>query len=711
MVDEPAGVARKAFPATGSVPLPRGRLQDPQVTWLAKPDGSPAPSQAKALERWPDGSVRWLFLDFLADVPAGGIANYHLRDGKPSRPAAGARVRLESVGATRTLDSGSLRAVVSGAGNALIDQLSSGTTKLGPIAAPQLVADGQQPEGPGSTAVEVETEGPVRTEILVTGRYPQGLVYEARVAAFAGQPFVRLQITLTSMVDRSFTPLRRFGFVVPASVTAGEFGIDGLPRRVSSAPHALRHDDATPALLDGASAGLHGDGWVRARAGDAALTLVRRYPWQEYPQQLTLAADGVGADLLSAATAPIRFGTGAAKTFETWIVLEPLAGASVPSRLAAALASPLIATPSAAWIVQTHALPQTIAPAATGARDFLTRLTTAFARYRAGAEKERWDDGPPVPCPERTQEHPRVGFYGALNWGDWNFPGYRDHVETCDGWGNLEYDLPQVLGLAFLATGSRAFFDGFVPAARHYRDVDIIHHAPEHPEWVGLNHPHKVLHFAMESPTKVDLGHTWTEGLLTHYRLTGETRSLAAARGIADRLLLAVGKAGNPRQLGWPMLALTAVYDATGDRGYRDGAVAYAEAALAHVEPTPASGDWKMGILADGMAAVHAMTNDPRLRRWLVAYADALLPEIGRYDDARYALPLGYVTTITGEPRYAAVGQQVVRAMKIGEWGKPLAIAGRTGFRILSPLATKTPSPVPAVPKKSPVGKTPPRRK
>ena len=206
-----------------------------------------------------------------------------------------------------------------------------------------------------------------------------------------------------------------------------------------------------------------------------------------------------------------------------------------------------------------------------------------------------------------------------------------------------------------------------------------------------MNHPHKVLHFAMESPTKVDLGHTWTEGLLTHYRLTGETRSLAAARGIADRLLLAVSKAGNPRQLGWPMLALTAVYDATGDPRYRDGAVAFADAALDRVQPTPASGDWKMGILADGMAAVHAMTNDQRLRRWLVSYADALLPEIGRYADARYALPLGYVTTITGEPRYGAVGQQVVRTMKIGEWGKPLAIAGRTGFRILSPLATKAP--------------------
>src|SRR5207237_185950 len=117
------------------------------------------------------------------------------------------------------------------------------------------------------------------------------------------------------------------------------------------------------------------------------------------------------------------------------------------------------------------------------------------------------------------------------------FPGYRDHADGCDAWGNLEYDLSQVLGLAWAATGSRLFLEALVPAARHYRDVDVIHHAPGHPQWVGLNHPHTALHFTFGKPAYVDLGHTWTEGLLTYYRLTGETRALEAARGIAPRLL------------------------------------------------------------------------------------------------------------------------------------------------------------------------------
>ena len=223
--------------------------------------------------------------------------------------------------------------------------------------------------------------------------------------------------------------------------------------------------------------------------------------------------------------------------------------------------------------------------------------------------------------------------------------------------------------------------------------MDIIHHAPGHPDWVGLNHPHKVLHFAFEAPETVDLGHTWTEGLLSYHRLTGETRALEAARGIGDALIGRVAKARNPRQFGWPMIALVALHDATGERRYLEAAHAYAEAGMATFRPTPAAGDWKMGILADGLAAVDAARPDDAIRRWLLRYADTLVAEPGRWADPRYALPLGYLAAVTGNPGYERTALATVRTMKIGEWGKPLAAMGRTGFRILAPLANRTSSP------------------
>src|SRR6185295_12937019 len=109
----------------------------------------------------------------------------------------------------------------------------------------------------------------------------------------------------------------------------------------------------------------------------------------------------------------------------------------------------------------------------------------------------------------------------------------------------------------------------------------------DHPERVGMNHPHKALHFALESPETVDLGHTCAERLVRYWRLTGEPRALAG------------------------------VYDATGERGYLDAARAVAARATAMYRGTPAAGDWKMGIGADGVAGVHALTRDDALRRWL----------------------------------------------------------------------------------------------
>src|SRR5207302_9284302 len=149
-------------------------------------------------------------------------------------------------------------------------------------------------------------------------------------------------------------------------------------------------------------------------------------------------------------------------------------------------------------------------------------------------------------------------------------------------------------------------------------DAGIVPHAPSQPDSVGLNPPHKALRFAIETPEKVDLGQTWTEGLVTCHRLTGDVRALAAARGIADALAGRVKRARIPRHFGWPMLALVAVYDATGERRYLEAARAYADAGTDLFRPTPAAGDWKMGILADGVAAVYGADGDARLRRWLV---------------------------------------------------------------------------------------------
>jgi hypothetical protein len=66
------GTTASPQPVTVGLPFPRGGLQDTGSLSLAGADGRPIRLQAEPLARWPDGSVKWLLLDFVC--PAGGPA-------------------------------------------------------------------------------------------------------------------------------------------------------------------------------------------------------------------------------------------------------------------------------------------------------------------------------------------------------------------------------------------------------------------------------------------------------------------------------------------------------------------------------------------------------------------------------------------------------------------------------------------------------------
>lgn len=90
LVAEDEGVARIAEPVSGGIPLPRGAVRDPAELVVLDPAGSPVPCQAHQLGiGWPDGSLKWVLIQFQASVAPKEVARYALGTRAVGSAAAG----------------------------------------------------------------------------------------------------------------------------------------------------------------------------------------------------------------------------------------------------------------------------------------------------------------------------------------------------------------------------------------------------------------------------------------------------------------------------------------------------------------------------------------------------------------------------------------------------------------------------------------------
>src|SRR4051794_24659382 len=105
-VTEPLGIDRARFPVTRGVPLPEGTAREPLGARLTDARGRPVPLQTRSLSHWPDGSVKWLLLDFQTDVPAGGRSVYTLAFGAEAGPAPEAPLVVEEDARAMTVCTG-----------------------------------------------------------------------------------------------------------------------------------------------------------------------------------------------------------------------------------------------------------------------------------------------------------------------------------------------------------------------------------------------------------------------------------------------------------------------------------------------------------------------------------------------------------------------------------------------------------------------------
>lgn len=188
-------------PVTTGIPWPRGKLLDAQKLVLRDASGKAVRLQSRALDRWPDGSVRWVLLDWIAEANAG-----------PYRVAVGGPVAVE--GPAVKVEAGpDWVKVDTGAAQFEIDKgfqfrwLADGRASEfdSDINAELFVAETPPGTGylPQIEHVEVEEDGPLRACVRVRGALTKLHVplsrdfarFEARFHFIAGSA-VRIEFTI-----------------------------------------------------------------------------------------------------------------------------------------------------------------------------------------------------------------------------------------------------------------------------------------------------------------------------------------------------------------------------------------------------------------------------------------------------------------------------------------------------------------------------------
>jgi hypothetical protein len=619
-VEEPSGAPRTRWPVTSGVPFVAGALRDANAVELRREDGGMVPLQTDVLARWPDGSVRWLLLDFQTNLAAGQKQRFALHTTaatSAASPNVAGTLRVVATAERTTIDTGPLRIELSRdgfdpLGAVWLDRNGDGRfsadERVTASGAGLFVRDtqGRRFESRRAPAeIVVEESGPLRASVRVSGRHAADdgtmFSYVLRLHAFRGQPFVRCFYTfINDQQDSVMTSIKELGVIARLAPEA-EASRGGGAVQAPGAGRVFQVDESH-FEIDGRAAGTHAQNWAVQSGANAGIAVGVRALWQQWPKSIeahdgaiTLGLcpefqagryDGKGLAEENKLYYALRqgghtFKIGVAKTHEFWATFftgEPQT--NVLADFFAAAEEPLLATAEPSYVSATDAagvFPPADVKKYSGYDRWLDRALTGHLRRR-----------------EQVRE------YGLLNYGDWF--GEREV-----NWGNLEYDLQRGMFLQYLRTGERRFFTRGAEGARHHIDVDVVHATKPQlknpwglPPKVGEIWLHSLNHtggYYANAPLPVDrtyqmghssnYGHVWISGDLDYYYLTGDRRAREVALQVGDMMASAMTAkvSTHIRTLGWPTILVLSAYEATGDAKYLDAATRNWDALKQSLDP------------------------------------------------------------------------------------------------------------------------------
>jgi hypothetical protein len=205
MIEPQGPTRRRGEPVRCGVPWPRGVLRDAGRLAMTDADGRPVALQARALDRWPDGSVRWALLDWRAtlDGPARYVVVEAGRYAVPDREAGPSVSVTRGGDGTLTIDTGAATFRLGGGdGFPLRSVAIAGRTAPLRLEFAAEDADGRR-HGSLVDRLEVEEAGPVRATVsfegcLVSPGSAPLADFSGRLHLVAGSATVRFSLTIAN---------------------------------------------------------------------------------------------------------------------------------------------------------------------------------------------------------------------------------------------------------------------------------------------------------------------------------------------------------------------------------------------------------------------------------------------------------------------------------------------------------------------------------
>ena len=205
-------------PTTVGIPLAQGTLLFVNQLQLRLQTGGAVPAQFREVSRWPGagGSVRWVMVDFVADLSGAlGVGKYELDDGG-SGSATGTSLNVVNGATTIVVNTGLVEFTVNKNNFRLFDSVKIDRDLSGPLdeclntaaAEGVIVTEGANDylmDQIAPTRVVVEEQGPIRVTLVAEGVHRSGLGvnklnYLVRITAYNNLPYIKVEYSFKNMV-------------------------------------------------------------------------------------------------------------------------------------------------------------------------------------------------------------------------------------------------------------------------------------------------------------------------------------------------------------------------------------------------------------------------------------------------------------------------------------------------------------------------------